>query len=86
MASGNGERSDLFGKHGLAESVQVIMLAERRDLSELLCLGSLLPAVYPPCEMSHEPGPWTALPIIGIGFLVAILVMGGVQLLVRVLG
>jgi hypothetical protein len=36
--------------------------------------------------MSHEPGPWAVLPIVGIGFLVAILVMGGVQLLVRVLG
>ena len=86
MASGNGERSDLFGKHGLAESVQVIMLGERCDLSELLCLGSLFPAVYLLCEMSHEPGPWAVLPIVGIGFLVAILVMGGVQLLVRVLG
>jgi hypothetical protein len=36
--------------------------------------------------MSHEPGLWAVLPIVGIGFLVAILVMGGVQLLVRVLG
>ncbi len=86
MASGNGERSDVFGEHGLAESVQVIMLEERCDRSEFFCLSSLFFAVYPPCEMSHEPGPWTALPIIGIGFLVAILVMGGVQLLVRVLG
>ncbi len=86
MASGNGERSDLFGEHGLAESVQVIMLEGRCDLSEFFCLGSLFSAVYPPCEMSHETGPWAALPIIGLGFLVAILVMGGVQLLVRVLG
>jgi hypothetical protein len=36
--------------------------------------------------MSHEPGPWDALPIVGIGFLLAILLMAGVQLLVRVLG
>ena len=86
MASGNGERSDLFGKHGLAGSVQVSMLGERCDLSELLCLGSRFSVVYPPCEMSHEPGPWAALPIVGIGFLVALLLMGGVQLLVRVLG
>ncbi|MCZ6477192.1 MAG: hypothetical protein O6851_02620 [Gemmatimonadetes bacterium] len=64
----------------------MIMLEERRDLSELLCLGSLFPAVYPLCEMSHEPGPWAELPIVGRGFLVAILVMGGVQLLIRVLG
>ncbi len=63
----------------------MVMLEERCDLSELLCLGSLFPAVYPPCEMSHEPGPWAALPIVGIGFLVAILVMGCVQLLARVL-
>ncbi len=86
MASGNGGKSDVFGERGLAGSVQMIMLEERRDLSELLCLGSLFPAVYPLCEMSHEPGLWAVLPIVGIGFLVAILVMGGVQLLVRVLG
>ncbi len=86
MASGNGGKSDVFGERALAGSVQMIMLEERRDLSELLCLGSLFPAVYPLCEMSHEPGPWAVLPIVGIGFLVAILVMGGVQLLVRVLG
>ena len=86
MASGNRGRSDVFVERGLAGSVQMIMLEVCCDLSELLCLGSRCPVVYPPCEMSHETGQWAALPIVGIGFLVAILVMGGVQLLLRVLG
>ncbi len=86
MGSGNGGRSDVFVERGLAGSVQMIMLEERCDLSEFFCLGSRFPVVCPPCEMSHETGQWAALPIIGIGFLVAILLMGGVQLLVRVLG
>jgi hypothetical protein len=34
--------------------------------------------------MRHEPG-WAALPIIAIGFLLATLVMGGVQLFLLVL-
>jgi hypothetical protein len=36
--------------------------------------------------MSHETGQWVALGFVGAGFLVAILLMAGVQLLVRVLG